>query len=436
MTSSIYLFASNNILKDNTANKTAAIGELSPFCRSYAPDVLEYSTTAYPDVEIQIFDSHNDAGVVPLVSLQTDRLLEITNWFYDHAKVIPTNYSQNDYAIALTNRFSNFVSEVVVSKFVSNGTHLIPRSVSFRLTVGAGTQDAIVTMWFANEAFETEYQLYTIRVQPPLKNLDDLFKPYAAVKALVDAIKPQTTMEAIEVLKNKQPNTRTVAVTTNWIDPQNSKNVVPLVWYAVVYGEGGNTSDNINNALRDYIQDHSTNAIESWKVVLPDLFRNTHFLVLPRWDRFAIPQRPSIPGIYNPTSSLRETKTFTLSRLPDYSSEEIDNFTSFTYHPYRSISLVIVAGKDNRAGAQVFEQHITDYIGQEAINGEDFQRQSALTQEWVTMMGNLIRAAEKQAINAAAPSGMRAFRQGGLAYLSKKLDNVEYMVAIRANYGA
>lgn len=434
MTTTIYAFVSNSAAKDNAKSTTSAVGELSGYCRTFSPDVREYATAAYPDIELQLFSSTDTSGYKDPTLAQTNRLLEIGNWVYELGIAMLPSYTQNDFAIAFQTRFANYVSEVVVGKFISGGSFLVPRSLQFTLTT-QGNETAIVKLWFANEVFETDYALYTIRVSPPIAALDDLFKPFSTVQNIASQIDVQKSMENVELLKSKSPNTKTVAVTLKWVDPSNANNTVPFTWYAVIYGEAGNTTDNINFAIRDFILANSTNSVDSWKVIFPDLFRNTHFLVLPRWDRYAIANRNTIAGIYNPTVGFGQTQTFLLSKLLNYSAQQLSDLTCITYHPYRSLSLAIVAGTDNRAGCTTFDQHITTYIAQESV-GEDFNRQSKLAQDWVTMMGNLLRAAESQTAGGPAPAGMRAFLLDGLYYLSQKLDNVEYMVAIKANYGA
>lgn len=427
-------FISLSSLNDNASDATAKFGELTSFCRTFARDIKEYNTASYVGLNLLVFSAKN-AGVASTINIvQRDTLLEMGNYLYGMGSTITASWRVMDLVAAFETRFAGKVSEVVCSALQSDGFRRLPESISFRLSL-IGFEDAIVKLWLSNGAFEAQYDEYEIVVIPPVDSLDTLFLPASQVNALLASRPIDKVMELVETAKNKKPASVTVGQPTRWYNPAETGTYLIMNWYAVVYGPKGNTTDLINEAIVNFILAHSSEPEVSWKVIMPDLFRNTHFLILPRWDTFAIPNRTSIAGIYSPMLSLEESITFAQSKITAWSAAHIRQNAVCTEHPYRSIGLVIVGGPDNRAGLFKISQVMADYIGVESTH-EDFNRQAELTKQWVTMLGNLLRAAENLTTALVVPSGMRVLARDNVTYVSQKLDNIEYMVAARFNYAA
>lgn len=420
-------------LKDNGNSATSVFGEITSFCRTFSKDVKEYSTPTYAGLELLVFSSKDNQTPQAIGVAHRDRLLEMGNWIYDQGLTINASWRLQDFIAALDLRFSGYVSEITCGPLSSDGTRRMPEWVKFRLTID-GSPEISAKIWLRNSAFEAQYDEYDIVIVPPVDRLDDLLLAAGQVQNLLESRPQDRVMELVEEAKDKKPNTVTVAQTVKWYNPAQLNNTITLNWYAVVYGPKGNTTDLINAAITSYIESHSNEDIESWKVILPDLFRNTHFVVFPRWDKYAIPNRTSIAGIYSPIMTGEESLLFAKSKLPpEWTLAHVNAALQFTHHPYRSIGLVVVGGPDNRNNMFLLSQVVNDYLGVESTH-EDFNRQSELTKQWVTMMGNLLRAAENLTTSLDVPAGMRTLTRNNITFVSQKLDNIEYMVAARFNY--
>lgn len=428
-------FMSQSALKDNGANSTAIFGEVTNYCRTFSKDVKEYSTPSYPGLELLVFSAKDTQTPGTIEIAHRDRLLEIGNYIYEQGLIITAQWRIQDFITAFDVRFAGMVSEITCGPLSSDGTRRIPEWIKFRLTIN-GSAELATTLWFRNTAFEAQYDEYDIVIIPPVSRLDDLLLPAGQVQNLLDNRPMDRVMELVEEAKNKKPATVTVAQSVKWYNPAQLNSFLTLNWYAVVYGPKGNTTDLINAAITDYISSHSNESLDSWKIVLPDLFRNTHFVIFPRWDKYAIANRTSIAGIYSPIMSGEEGLLFAKSKLPpDWSTSHVSAALQFTHHPYRSVGLVVVGGPDNRNGLFLLSSVINDYLGVESTH-EDFNRQSEMTKQWVTMMGNLLRAAENLTTSLDVPAGMRTLTREGITFVSQKLDNIEYMVAARFNYAS
>ena len=425
-------FISQSSLKDNASTATSMFGEITSFCRTFAKDIKEYSSLDYSGLELLVFSAKSGTAGQVLTPLQRATLLEIGDYFFTMGATITPSWRILDVVSAFETRFAGKVSEVVCGNLLSDGFRRLPESITFRLTL-TGLADTAVKLWLSNGAFEAQYDEFEIVVIPPVDSLDSLFLPAGQVETLLASRPMDRTMELIETAKAKMPPTVTVGQPVRWYNPAEAGSFLTMNWFAIVYGPKGNTTDLINAAIVSYILGNSSEPELSWKVVLPDLFRNTHFVVLPRWDLYAIPNRTSIAGIYSPMAGMEEGLNFAKTKLTAFTSTHVNMATVFTHHPYRSIGMVVVGGPDNRNNLFKISQVVGDYIGVESTH-EDFNRQSELTKQWVTMMGNLLRAAENLTNALVVPSGMRVFARDGLTYVSQKLDNIEYMVAARLNY--
>ncbi len=425
-------FLSLASLKDNGNNATSVFGEITNHCRTFAKDVKEFSAETYPGLELLVFyaKDNNTPGVLDIP--QRDRMLEIGNYLFEQGLIVTASWRITDYIAAFEARFAGVVSEISCGPLSSDGTRRMPEWIKFRMTI-TDSPEVSVKLWTRNSAFEAQYDEYDIVVVPPVDRLDDLLLAAGQVQTLLDNRPMDKVMQLVEEAKAKKPATVTVAQTVKWHNPAQLNNYITLNWFAIVYGPKGNTTDLINVAITDYISSHSQESVESWKIILPDLFRNTHFVVFPRWDKYAIPNRTSIAGIYSPILTGEESLLFAKSKLPDWTLAHVTSSLQITHHPYRSVGLVVVGGPDNRNNLFKLSDVVTDYIGVESTH-EDFNRQSELTKQWVTMMGNLLRAAENLTTSLDVPAGMRVVERNGITFVSQKLDNIEYMVAARFNY--
>ncbi len=429
----IKAFASNSATKNNLPNRTGVFGELSAYARTFSREITEYALDAYPSIELNVFSSLQDGLVYAPPPNVTNMLLEISAWVYERGLLLAGSSSATiqDFVAAFENRFSGFVNGVTTSPLRSDGNYRIPELLNFTLTPNAGIESSI-SLWFGNDSFENDYDAYEIVVVPPVEGLSVFFQSRDAVQTALAARPIDTMMGLVDTAKAKKPPSHIVTQTVTWYNISQPAQSLTCTWFMLIYGPRGNNSNATSQALTNFILANSTQSVQNWKVVMPDLFWQTQFTILPRWDNYAIAPT-SIAGIYAPYGKVSEMLTFAQSKLSSLNTTFIANTLETTHHPYRSIQLLSVPGEDNRLGATSLEELIPDYIGQESI-GEDFNRQSAYTRQWVTEMGNLLRVAELYGKGATLQTGMRVVEHLGLECVSMKIRDVEFLVALKRNY--
>lgn len=426
MTLSLKGFITDHSLVNNTPGQIARFGELSTHCRTFSKDIQSLTAIAHPKVEVAVFSHRSVTNRVqlPVSHVHADLLVEFSAWLYETAAAFTATTTQVDVVAAIVNRFENYVTNVVVDKLIgANGLYMPPR-VQMTITMD-GMEELQVVLWTINAEFESGYDESEITVVPPLDAIDTFMSTYAGVTEQMSVINPVRDLQRIETAIDKKPPTHIVAVSVTWIDPTQPTRTIPTTWYALIYGSRGNTSDTINEALRTYILANSNVAEANWRIVMPDLFRITRFLVVPLWTNGAIQGRVAVPSIYSPVVSLQDINNAVLTITAE--AGIIKTNCEVFNHPYRSLSLLFFAGVDNRENAQSVRATIPDYIAVESIH-EDFNRQSLKTQQFSNLMGSLIRSAEAYSAGMTLETGMRMVMFDGYTCLAAKYDNVEFVV--------
>lgn len=426
MTLSLKGFITDHSKVINTPGQIARFGELSTHCRTFSKDIQSLTSVAHPKVEVSVF-SHllmATKDQLAVSHVHADMLVEFSGWLYETAVAFTASTTQVDVVAAIANRFENYVTNVIVDKVVGNNGLFLPTRIQMKVEMDA-MEPLEVVLWTANAEFETGYDETDITVVPPLDAIDTFMTSYSGVVEQLSVVNPVRDLQRIETAIDKKPPTHTVAITVTWIDPTQPSRTVATTWYALIYGSRGNTSDTINEALRDFILANSTAPEANWRIVMPDLFRVTRFLVIPMWTNAAIQGRMALPSIYSPVVSLKNIQDSALT-ITDGAGIIKSNCEVFN-HPYRSLSLLMFAGEDNRENAKSLHQTIPDYIAVESIH-EDFNRQSLMTQAFSNLIGGLIRAAENYTAGATMATGVRVVMFDSYTCLAAKHDNVEFVI--------
>lgn len=428
----IKAFASNAGLKNNSPGVTARFGELSGNSRTYSREVREYATFAYPLIELQVFSSKSATGEDQELGMNySDQLLEITNWCYQRGSLVNGNTTVQDFVAALENNFEGTITELTAGPLVSNAVTRMPSKLVFTMTPHQ-KPPASVTVWFCDTEFAAEYDEYEIVVVQPVPVLNVFFQTREAIKTALAARPVDLMLALVEEAKKGRPTTRIASQTVRWYNPNSQEDTIEATWFVLIYGVRGNTADAINKAIADSILSLSTQLESNWKLVLPDLFRITRFYVVPRWSDYAIPDRTSIAGIYSPTVNFAAGLEEFASYFDNVVDDTFATSLEFTHHPFRSIGLLVLAGRDNRDGATSLKGFISDYIGQESLS-EDFNRQSDATQQWITTMGSALRTAETYGISSnVLPIGVDLTVENGHTCMRTKVLGVEFVVLCRS----
>ena len=418
-------FCAKHDLADNVPGKTAQVGELTTYARTFSKDIGIYTDISYPNLEVDIFSCRNiDGEILKPFDNHVALLLQIANTVYGN-EISTTNRS--DYATTLNNLYFGSIESIEVGNIITTVGGTIPESISF---VISDTEPIEVKLWFSAIAMERDYDEYEIEVVHPLLNIDILFNPVAEIRAALAETNVSAQLEKVQLLKDKKPETVLRAETIKYVNPSDPTIEIDLVWYVLIYGPNGDNEDAIKNAIADAILAESSEPVEAWKEILPFLFKVTRMFVLPRWDIMSIPSRLDLVGIYSPISTVKEALTYAKATLSHLTNRHVEDNLQITHHKYRAVTLLVCGGEDNALDKFKLTDYVPDYIA-ESSTSQDFNRQTETTKRWTVAMEELLMLAESFTVLTALPVGVRRVTIGDVAYLTKRIDSVEWLVAIR-----
>lgn len=425
-------FVSQAQLADNRFNTTAAFGELSSYARTFSKDITVHTDPRWANTELNVFSCKlAGTGRVSLSTEFQEQIIEIGKWVYEFGMTAGPTVGRQDFLVAFMDRFQGKVIDTNCGEFLVDGLRRMPQWLSWK-KVSTNEPANAVKIWFNSASFERDYDEFEIVVIPPLANLNTFFRPTSEVVTALAARTVTQLMELAQEAKNKKPETTLRVESVDYVNPNNTSQIISTNWAVVIYGPAGEASDNIKGAIVSYILANSQETENSWKVIIPDLFRTTQMFILPRWDIYAIPNRTDRVGIYSPIVRVNESASFAKDFLSQLTALHIDNNLQVTHSTYRGLTLLAVGGPDNHLAKFRLSDYVPDYIA-ESSTSEDFNRQSDRTKAWTIVLDRAIILAEVANSVTDLPIGIRRVSVSGKNYLAFKHDKVEYLVATKAS---
>lgn len=411
--------------------QTAPVGELSKNSFSYAPEIQLYDNPgSYPNVGLVSFATLQDNISIGVPQLYGDYALQVANWIFQQSQF--GNFSTNTgaFVAALTAQFGATMSAITAGNMVNYDTNLYcPEWIQYTQATTDGNTNT-VRLWFADASFTTQYDLYTMRIIPPVQNVDDLFAGYDSVKAELANFDIPSLMQRVQAAANSEPYTLLRSYNFNYVNPQNTQQTVETVWTVIEYGVAGDNLDAIKAAIIDYILANTQYTQQQWAQLLPELFLSTEFIVTPRWDQYAIPNGGIKPGIYSPNLSYSDIYNAAMATAQGmgYSASGVANSLNVVPFQYKSMTLEFVAGPLNQGADSSIQSLYPDYINVPP-NSTDFGRMSNATMGWVNFINGMLTIAETMTEYSLLP----APQVGKPTYSRVTRNGIYYLVA---SYGA
>lgn len=417
---------------DNDRHKTSPLGELTQHSKTYSTDVGHYSKNDYPEVDLFTFAVRDDLDQhFKLTSQWTDTILAIAYWSYVKSLSGIFTKDRDTYVSALLSEYDTVVTDVTVGTMVDGPSgSILPEFVSFQL-IGVG--DNIVKLWFADEAFQNQYDEYEIVVVPPIDNLNDFFKTAPIVKGYMDQLTKSKLQQRIEELRNEHPATLVRVESYEWSAPIDRDTVLSTDWAVIIYGAAGDNIDNIKMALSNFVLANSSYSRDDWVEYIPDLFKSTEYIIVPNWDEYSVPNETLVKGIQSPVSSFAGLLDKVVKFAPDYGIDHIQKYLNVTSAIYMQLGLSIVGGPDNRDGVFDFRGRFEDYMVT-ATTAHDFSRMDQRTREWVLLLSEQLRYADTMSEFSDIPISMTRLTRNGIMYLVASFEEIQYLVVSRQSY--
>lgn len=436
---SIKGFANIPALANNADGQTAQFGELSFLSKSYSRHQTNYVLpNSYPAVEFISFSSKTDTGTLAAISTAgAEHILSVSSWIYDQhgASTIPSNVNKVAFISSLTTEFPT-ITNVEINEILngSPSTKRMPDYVKWRYN-DAGTILEI-KVWFCDARFQTQYDDYEILISPPVANIDTLNNTSASVGAQIAAITPSAVFTNMNVLMGNFP-TRTIAHPITWVYPANTSVTITTYWYLALYGPMATDLDNIKNAIRDYISNHS--ALTVWQTIYPSLYADNEFVIIPLWLNVALPETTIDPVLFGSVSNVNKLKTVATAMLPQTYAQST-NLSTFLNSElvvgsafYRSLLFMAVGNPTNVNADYSFAAKYPDYMDVDS-GSADFSRMSIDTQNFIIALNTALNHAKDFTMTSAIPVGYTRVVRNSRVYLAFVYNSFTYMVLARISY--
>jgi hypothetical protein len=426
-------FCTNGLFINNTPGATAAFGEISTFSMTFAKEKGFYNSEALPDLNLITFLSSLNSVAYKLSNTVRDHVLAVMKSVYDYTVTANGQIYSDGLLNSLLTQYAGVADTFACGAIVNNGTYYAPEWISWRNTNIPEITDNAIKIWLSDSGFQTEYDEYEIVIVPPVDTMDSFFNTGLQVDTMLNSLTPTQITDRVQAAKNGFPESIQRTEVYDYIDPLNNQHKVPSIWNILIYGAAGNNVDSITDALTNYILAHSAHPKADWVRILPDLFRRTEFVIMPLWENYAIPNRTLETGIYSPIANLTDSLAELITAVPSYPSALISANACLLAEPYKSLAMLVIGGPDNINNEYRITSVFPDYIAVSSTS-VDFNRMSAATQGWATLLETMVITAETLQTYSAVPMGMTKMVRDNILYLTARYNNVYYLVMAKSNF--
>lgn len=426
-------FAVIPALVNNTNGITAAVGELSGRSLTFSKDIKTYAA-GNGLVNLHCFNSkttvNNNNAATPPVAI-VNKAVAITSWIQTRQTGLVGTESLADFTLAFTSQWSTSTSAVDIGAMVTTES-----GKSFPSFITYSTSDYTVEVnttkiWFADAAFQDQYDEYSIVVVPPLPNLDDFLGNYSDVLVALAQQRPDLIYARIQTARAGHPETVLLAESYDLVSQQNSTLSTPTYWPVLIYGPRGDFTDAVRAAVTDYIATTSSVQIPQWKLILPDIFRTTEFMLVPNWTNMAILDRTLTAGIYSQIVNLGKEITYMKTVVPDYAASHVSNNAQVMTHTYKNLIIGCIGNAQNRGNKFALTDVYPDLLNV-STTSPDFGRMSTSTQGLLIHLATMIPLAETMNLFTEIPSAYRKVVRSGILYITVTYENIVYLVAAKS----
>lgn len=422
-------FAAHNQFANNTKAVVHPFGEASTYTLTYAKDKGIYSVDK-GNVTLYTFNSSLSGVYTPLSSDWHDHVFTVVSFVYQYTLDHPGQIYADELLRELMSEFNGKAIKFRSGKIVSDGDFSMPEWVSWSK---AGT-DSHIRIWFADAAFTKQFDEFEIVSVPALPNVDDFFLPKDQIIEKLKEIDPSVQTERVETAKAKLPNTRLRTYMFDWVNPADPNDTIPTQWDNIIYGIAGDNIDSIKDTIKDGILDNSSHTEDEWKKIFPDIFTRTEFIFIPQWDKFAIPNRRIVAGIYTPLARMSDAyEKYFKPYTKNYPKGHVELYGTVLSFPYRSIPTYVTSGNENRHGKFLLTDVFPDLIAVSSIH-EDFNRQSKETRLFSEKLMEMFITCESMDQYSDIPVGFSRVIRDEKVFLVYSQNNIHFLMAAKSNF--
>lgn len=428
-------FVSNPALANNAIGQTAPFGELSNYALTYTNAKQNFINTPANGIELIVFSCRDvNSAEATLPGPLANQLLAVGSYVYDsyEAGTIPRNINKAQFVSSLTTQFStcsNFVVGTLLAS--STTTKNMPDYISFTAIIGGVAHTA--KLWFSSQALETQYDLYTVQVFPPVQSLSSLSGTASSVNAAIVA--SQSASLVVGQIQAATQNRPATAVNSYDLPLVIGESVVMTTWVVVSWGNRGSDESIIKEAIRNYLSANATGM--NWAALYPALYSESEFMVIPMWD--ALPNPTSDYGTYAGITLINDLRAKAGARLPSsYQTGQggaayLNNNMVVMSVPHRSSTLAVVGHPSNATGKTKLSTIYPDYINVDT-QSLDFGRMTEATRTFALSLMEALEISRNLLPNAAVPSGYTRHVENGRIYLGAMIGTFRFKILTRYSF--
>ena len=418
-------------LTDNAVGQVSPLGEISKDSMTYAKETGFYKNNSYPNVFLHAFNSRSDEeGVIAVPDTYRDLALAMGQFIFDAAAEGEfRTASAIEIVNAINTEFEDSVADVEVGGALEADDYRMPSWVTF----SANDDNSYIRLWFADQAFSTQYDEFEYEFIPPIDDIDDFFGTKEQVESVLSQSTFKRLVDAIDQKRGENPFTVARTQEYNWVNPTTEIDGPTVGWTAIVYGGAGDDPDQIRLALIDWILANSNHTRDEWLQIFPSIFVPTEFIITPLWHLFAIANQTIQSGLNSPVVGLQQALDIAKVTClgTGYAEDQLMENTMVGVTPQDTLAFLATGSGANRNDLTNFRIMHPDYIGV-PLSSADFGRMSEQTQAWVRMFVDMLAVAEDMDTYTQIPNGYSRVIREGMVYTVKSFNGMQYLVATRS----
>lgn len=423
-------FVQIDSLQSTVPGTISRLGELSIWSLTFTKDKTEFSDPDVPGYRLVATSHLNEQGQrIDPDQILVKEIIKAVKHVYAYTNTHSAPFDVEDFRATMIAELYNDVNRLKFGPLMTNEKATLPEWLEWE---SLGTPGTMVKIWLSDEAFSSQYDLYDVVVIPPFEHLDDFFGLPNDVRAKLSAITASQMMDTIQAAKSRNPETYIRTETFKYVSPRIGEPKTDTNWTVLIYGLQGDNIDAIKDAIVDFVLKNSTHTREQWEAIMPDLFKRTEFVILPRWDKIAIADLAVQSGIYSSISTPQETIRHAVSKISFYTQPWIETEGNLKIIPfvYKGVSLDVVKGPNNDTFADSFEKLFADYVAL-SPSSLDFNRLKLLTQQWIILIERMLIVAENFESYTTIPEPFRIIYRDNKKYLSAYFNNVNFIMDLK-----
>lgn len=433
-------FFSMPALANNNVNVVANIGELSTMSRTFTKEMREFSyPEQYPNTQLLTFKLVDESNqpISPLAAF-TRKIVAIGEWLYAQHKAgaVPGEPQRDDFYANLQTQFPECDWTGMGALIASEQTPKnMPEWIEFKLS--DETREYLVKVWLSDASFANTYDEFEIDVFPCVNPIDLLDNNASTVLNLLEARTISQIIQEARSAMGIHPYTDIDTLALTWHDPSGLPTTLTTQWVLICWGPAGRDIDNKKNAIRDYIAANSVKT--NWQVILPELYQENEFVLIPLWDNISVPETSLDHGLYSSVVTTGGLNTKVKDRVPaSYgSSASLTSFITANVQYmavyYRGMMVASLANPSNTGGIKKITQLYSDY-SYTPPTSPDFDRLSPNTRTFVEKLNDAIGRARTFGINNVVPNGFYRIIRNNRVYLSFVHGGFQFMVLTRETF--